>query len=166
MLIEVVSPDTRAKDRETKVEHYHLACVPFYIIVDREKEEGPPRLIGYRYTRTRYVTMVPDDQGRLFLKSLGLRIGVRDNRVVCYDAVTDEELGDYMRVSLALDAETKARKAAEQRERKQAKARKAAEQREQAEAKARRAAEKRAAAAEARLQELEGQLRRLRGETE
>ncbi len=145
LAIEITSPDTRLNDLEIKVVHYHLAHVPLYIIVDREREEGPPRLIGYRYTEARYVRMTRDEQGRLLLKPLGVRLGIRDNRVVCYDAATDEELGDYTTIHLALGAETKARKE---------------------EAKARKAAEKRAANAETRLRELEDQLRRLRGEAE
>jgi hypothetical protein len=138
LAIEITSPDTRVNDLEIKVVHYHLAHVPLYVIVDREREEGPPRLIGYRYTEARYVRMTRDEQGRLLLKPLGVRMGVRDNRVVCYDAATDEELGDYTTIHLALGAETKARKAAE----------------------------KRAANAETRLRELEDQLRRLRREAE
>src|SRR6516162_1114234 len=34
MLIEVVSPNYRDNDVVTKVEHYHRARVPFYVIVD------------------------------------------------------------------------------------------------------------------------------------
>jgi Uma2 family endonuclease len=152
LAIEITSPDTRSNDLSIKVEHYHLAHVPVYIIVDRKREDGPPRLLGYRYREAHYVRMAPDQRGRLLLKQLGVRIGVRENRVVCYDAVTDEEIGDYAAMSEALDAETKARKKAEQRE--------------QGETKSRRAAEKRASAAEARLRELEDRLRRLEGESE
>ena len=114
LAIEITSADTRVNDVSIKVEHYHSAHVPIYIIVDREREESPPRLIGYRFTVPRYVRMVPDERGRLLVKPLGVRIGVRDNRVVCYDAVTDEELGDYTKISRALATETKARQAAEQ----------------------------------------------------
>src|SRR5262249_42883689 len=93
LAIEITSADTRGNDVSIKVEHYHRARVPLYIIVDRERAEGPPRLIGYRYTGPRYVPMRADEQGRLFIKSLGIWIGVRDNRVVCFDGSTGEELG-------------------------------------------------------------------------
>src|SRR5205085_8590452 len=93
LALEITSPDTRGNDISIKVEHYHSARVPLYIIVDREREEGPPRLIGYRYRQAHYVRMTPDEDGRLLLKPLGVRIGVRENRVVCHDAATDEEIG-------------------------------------------------------------------------
>jgi Uma2 family endonuclease len=162
LAIEVTSLDTRRNDLKIKVKHYHRARVPLYIIVDRLREEGPPRLIGYRYTAARYVRMTPDERGRLLLEPLGVWLGVRDNRVVCYDAATDKELGDYTAIQRALETETDARKAAEMRAQEEAAARRAAEQREQEEATARRAAEQRAAAVETRLQELEEQLRRRR----
>ncbi|MCI0465237.1 MAG: Uma2 family endonuclease, partial [Gemmataceae bacterium] len=113
--IEITSPETRVHDVGIKVEHYHRAGVQLYIVVDREREEGPARLLGYRYTPQRYVKMRPDKHGRLLLKPLGLLMGVKDNRVVCYDAVTVEEIGDYTQVSQALEAESRARQVAEHR---------------------------------------------------
>src|SRR5207248_6078336 len=83
----------------TKVEHYHRAGVPLYVIVDREKEGGPVKLIGYQYAPQQYEKIPLDAQGRLWLEPLRLWLGARENRVVCYDGTTGEELGDYTKVS-------------------------------------------------------------------
>jgi Uma2 family endonuclease len=49
LVVELVSPGTRANDVVAKVEHYHRAGVPVYVIVDEEVEEGPLRLVHYRW---------------------------------------------------------------------------------------------------------------------
>lgn len=104
LAIELVSPDTRRNDVEIKVEHYHRARVPVYVIVDQKKEDGPRTLHGYRWTQRRYVPMRPDRQGRLPLKAFGVRLGLVDNRVVCYDAETDEPISDYTQLTQALES--------------------------------------------------------------
>src|SRR5262249_4308163 len=62
LIIEVVSPLSRSNDVETKFEQYYRAGVPWYIIVDRIQNEGPPTLIGYRHTPEGYVEFPPDEQ--------------------------------------------------------------------------------------------------------
>jgi colicin import membrane protein len=104
LLIEIVSPNYRNNDVVIKVEHYHRARVPLYVIVDREEEEGPVTLIGYQYAPQQYEEMPLDAQGRLWLEPLRVWLGTRGNRVVCYDGVTGQELGDYTRVSQDLAA--------------------------------------------------------------
>jgi colicin import membrane protein len=104
LITEVVSPDSRVNDVEIKLDHYHRARVPYYIIVDRLTDESPVKVIGYRYTAKRYVRMRPDAQGRLLLPGLGLRIGGKPDRVVLYDAETGKEVGDYLAVTRALQA--------------------------------------------------------------
>src|SRR5262249_2301862 len=84
-------------------------------IVDQPTDDGPRTLIGYRWTAQRYVRMRLDKQGRLLLKPLGVRLGLVNDRVVCYDAATDEPIGDYTQVTQALQAETAARQGAEAR---------------------------------------------------
>ena len=103
LLLEVVSPDYRANDVVTKVDQYHRARVPLYIIVDRENIEGPVRLIGYRYHPDDYEELLPDEHGRLWLEPLGVWLGVKDNRVVCYDGETGRELGDYASITRELE---------------------------------------------------------------
>lgn len=105
MLIEIVSPGYRINDVETKVHEYHQARVPSYLIVDREADEGPVRLLGYQYRPRRYLPM-PLEDGRLWLEPIGVWLGTRDNRVVCFDGITEKEIGDYAEVCDQLTAET------------------------------------------------------------
>jgi len=114
IIIEIVSPDSRVNDVEIKFRHYHEARVPYYVIVDRKTDEGPVEVFGYRYTPTRYVRMPRDERGRIRLPGLGLLLGVKEDRVVLYDAATDEEVGDYTAISRALATESAARAAAEE----------------------------------------------------
>jgi Uma2 family endonuclease len=178
LVVEIVSPDTRVNDVTSKFEEYYRAGVPLYVIVDQEREDGPRRIVAYRRTPQAYEAVVLDERGRVLLEELGVRLGLRDNHLVCWDAATDAELGDYTQVEQAravaeqaARAEADARQAAEGRARAEADARQAAEGRAQAEADARQAAEGRAQAeadarqaAEQRLRDLEAELRRLRGE--
>ncbi len=192
LAIEIVSPDTRTNDVVHKFDEYHRAGVPLYVIIDQEREGGLRTLRGYQRGPSSYVPIPLDAQGRLPLPFLGLCLGMRDNRVVCYDAQTGEEIGDYRQVTEARQREAEARQAAEVQARHEAEDRQAAEAQARREAEARRReAEARAAAeaqahreaearvaaeaqarreaearqaAETRLQELEAELRRLRGE--
>ncbi len=192
LAIEIVSPDTRVNDVAYKFDEYYRAGVPRYVIVDQEREDGPRTLRGYRRGPTGYELLPLDAQGRLPLPFLGLSLGMQDNRVVCYDTQTGALIGNYIQVDEALEmaeaqarreaearqtAEAQARQEAEARQSAEVQAHQEAERREAAEAQARRGAEARAAAeaqarqeaearqaAERRLQELEAEFRRLRGE--
>ena len=128
VIFEVVSPDYRVNDVETKVDHYYRAGVPWYIIVDRDNVDGPARLIGYRRQPEAYAKMSLDDHERLWLPPLRIWLGVRENRVVCYDGETGKELGNYIRVTQelekALEAKAKAERAAERAKRRAAKEKK------------------------------------------
>jgi Uma2 family endonuclease len=156
LVIEIVSPDTRSNDVDIKPRHYYRAGIPLYVIVDQEREEGPRSLIGYERRANGYVELPPGADGRLTLAPVGIRLGLRDGRVVCWDAESDEELGDYVGVCHRLEQEIAAREKAERQA-------KQAEKRQKAEAKARRAAQREAKEARDRVRELEEQLRRLRG---
>jgi len=171
--IELVSPHTRSTDVKDKREEYHRAEIPLFIMVDQKKEGGPRQLRVFRYAPEEYIE---EHLETVVIVELGLRLGLKDNRVVCWDADTGEELGDYAQ-------EQQARQTAEQEAREQAKARQAAEQarqaaeqaqqaaeqlaREQAQARqaaeqARQTAEQARQAAEQRVRELEDQVRCLR----
>jgi Uma2 family endonuclease len=177
--IEIVSPDDRDPTRRDndvviKMDHYHQVGVPLYIIVDQEEEDGPRRLLGYRDTPDGYVPLIPDAQGRLLLEPFGVLIGLRDDRIVCYDAATNEEILGYPALSQAMQAEAEARRVAEERAaRQQAEAQalreRAAAEHDRAEAAAQRAAAERnraeaeaqsRALLEARVRELEAELQR------
>jgi hypothetical protein len=171
MALEIVSPDTRVNDVKHKFDEYYRAGVPLYVIVDQEREGGPRQLRGYQAGPNGYEEIPLDAQGRLPLPFLALSVGLRDNRVVCFDLPTGAEIGDYDQVDDARKAaEAQARQEAEARHEAEVKARQEAEAR-QREAEARQAAEAQACqadqarqAAETRLQELEAELRRLRGQ--
>jgi Uma2 family endonuclease len=158
LIVEVVSPNTRANDVETKLAAYHHYRVSYYVIVDQEDEDAPLRLLGYERTPRRYRPIPLEDDGRLWLEPLGVYLGVRDNRVVVYDGATDQELGDYTAVSEALEGE-QARADAEQ-QRADVEQQRADAEKERADAEKQRAeAEKeRADVAEARIRQLEAEL--------
>lgn len=154
LIIEVTSESTRFNDLVTKVAHYHKAGVPQYVIVDAQEGEGDGRvlrLIDYRYTPERYVEAPPDEQGRVELLGLGLLLGVREGRVVLYDAKTGEEQGDYDEIARALETEIAARAEAEKAIEEAVEGRREAER-------ARQAAEARATDLAARLRALEERL--------
>ena len=97
LVIEIVSPDphdrqARDNDAVTKVREYYRARVPLYAIVDQERVDGPRRIVGYRRGTRKYVPMPLDEQGRLLLEPVRLLMGLRDERVVCWDADTGEEI--------------------------------------------------------------------------
>ncbi len=146
LVIEIVSPDAhdkQARDNDvvTKVGEYYRAGVPLYVIVDQEREGSSRQLIGYRRGARKYVRLRLDAQGRLLLTPARLWLGLRDERAVCWDADTEEEIGDLTTAIQTLRAAQAAR---------------------EAETQARRAAEEALAAAQARIRELEAQARRRR----
>jgi hypothetical protein len=158
LIVEVVSPNVRNNDVVDKVAEYHLARVPLYVIVDRQRREGPTHLLGYRYTPARYEPLAPDAQGRLWLEPVRLWLGLVANRVALYDSPEGPELGDYSAVCRQLETEAEARRQAEARAEAEAAARLQAERHAQAEA-ARAEAEAARAEAEAARAETEARAR-------
>jgi colicin import membrane protein len=102
IIIEVVSPDYRVNDVETKVNQYHQARVPFYYIVDRESHDEPPTVIGYEWTEQEFVLLSPNEDGRFWLDHVGVWLGIDDGKVACFDGMTGIRLGDYTEISEAL----------------------------------------------------------------
>lgn len=107
LVIEIVSPDAhdrRARDNDVviKVREYYRASVPLYFILDQESEDGPRQLIGYRRGARRYLRIRPDRQGRLLIAPVRLLLGLRDERAVCWDADSGEEIGDSTAMDQAL----------------------------------------------------------------
>jgi hypothetical protein len=95
LVVEVVSPSTRKNDVVDKFDHYYRIGIPLYVILDQEEEGGPRSLHAYRHTPAGYAEVPPDAQGRVLLPPLGLLLGLRDDRAVCFDAVTGEEMRDH-----------------------------------------------------------------------
>jgi Uma2 family endonuclease len=166
LIVELVSDSTRKNDVETKVEEYHRYRVPLYVIVDRPPGGGDvPVLVGYQYHPQGYRPMALEEDGRLYVEPLDLYLGVRELRVVAYDAASGRELGDYgAEVAARADAEARAaqEKARAEQERQRAEQEKVRAEQEQqrAEAEKQRAEQEkaRADAAEARIRELEAAL--------
>jgi colicin import membrane protein len=109
--IELVSPHTRKTDVVDKPPEYHRAKVPLFVLIDQKLEDGPRELRVFRYAPEAYKEERPE---RVLIAELGLWIGLKENRVVCYDAASDEEIGDYTQVRRAREAAEQARQAAEQ----------------------------------------------------
>jgi Uma2 family endonuclease len=119
LTIEIVSPDAhdkRARDNDVvhKVREYYQAGVPLYLVVDQERKGSPRQLIGYRRGARGYVRMRPNREGRILVSPLRLLVGMEDERVVCWDADTGEKLVGMKALVEARDAEVQARRAAEE----------------------------------------------------
>jgi Uma2 family endonuclease len=166
LVVEETSPDTRVNDVETKVDYYHRAMVPWYVIADVSYDANGRRqidLILYRWRDDGYERIPADERGRVWLEPVGLWLGLtRDPgdgfvRLACFDPETGQEVGDYAEISRALAVserlraeESRARAEAERARAEAERARAEAEQRAQAEAEAR-------ARLEARIRELEAE---------
>src|SRR5258708_3874057 len=67
VIVEIVSPNVRQNDIGDKFAEYHLAEVPCYVIIDRERVGGPWILKGYLYSPSGFLPMPLDSRGRLWL---------------------------------------------------------------------------------------------------
>jgi Uma2 family endonuclease len=166
LAVEVTSLDTRRNDTVIKVRDYFRGRVPLYVIVDRteaRKRRAPTQLRGYRAAPDGYVPLPPDEHGRLWLEPFRMWMGVGDdNQVVCFDEKGERILdgGEALQAWQAAKAKAAAAEkqtiAAKKRADAAKKSAEAAKKRTEQEAQARREAE-------ARVQALESELRRLRG---
>jgi Uma2 family endonuclease len=160
LVIEVVSPDQRREnDVVHKVREYYQAGVPLYVIVDQEREDAPRYIRGFRWRSTGWEQLASDEQG-LLLEPLELYLGLKEGRVVLYDAQTGRELGDYERITRELEQadrriaeQDQALEQAIEETREQRQAREAAEKLAREQAQAREAADRVREAAEALVKE-------------
>lgn len=162
-IVEIVSPNTRENDVETKMIEYHQAKVPYYFIFDKEKLEDPWKLRGYYWTPLKYLPLSPDPDGRLWFAALGIWLGTDGPNIVCYNGKTNERIGTYTEHAQRLEkVESDLRESAtrETTEKQRAEAEK---QRAEAEKQRANQEQKAREAAEARTKELEAELARLRG---
>lgn len=164
LIIELTSPNAAELDRSRKYEHYEQVGVAQYVIVDavRGNRQVTPHLLGYLLGPDGYVAQAADERGRLWLEASRLWLGVEGDEIVCHDEA-DRALGDYKTLRAALASAEAALAGAEAALAGLEAARTAAEA-------ARTAAEQAAAAErdarlalEARLREVEQELRRQRG---
>jgi Uma2 family endonuclease len=167
LVVEITSESTRKNDLGIKVEYYHRAKVPFYLVVDVTRPNGVRHLtlIGHRFTPQGYERIEPDARGRIYLDSVDLYVGVTHdrlagyNRLACFDPKTGEELGDYTALREAID---KARKETQRAKRE---ARTAKQEARTAKQEAQTAKELLQAEAQARVK-AEAQVRELKAELE
>lgn len=94
LVIEVVSPRYRKADREIKVEQYARAEVQEYLILDRRIQRGLilEEVLGYRLVQGSYLPISPDDDGRIYLATVDLSIGLQEQAVVVVDGTTGQRL--------------------------------------------------------------------------
>jgi colicin import membrane protein len=105
LIVELTSPSTRQVDLVEKLDAYHAVGVPYYVVIDRAKSADPWTITGYLRTPRQYRPMiVTDEKGRVWIESLSVWLAVDGNRVLCYDDMKDEPLGDYTQLAKALDA--------------------------------------------------------------
>jgi len=156
LVIEVVSTNSRKADRVTKVRDYARVGVAEYVYIDSRQRKGETvwEIAGFRLEGGEYVPIVPDEDDAIFCESVGLRIGIENDDVWLEDANTGENLLTNLQARRALrEAELRAAEAEAQVAEAEAQA---------AEAEARATIEGQARqAAEARLAEVETQLRQL-----
>jgi Uma2 family endonuclease len=96
LVVEITSPKTRKDDLGIKRRYYYRAGVLFYVIVDQLRGRGPRqlRLLGYRRGQRGYEKLPLNDQGRLWLETVRVWLGVEDGQAVCYDA-NGKRIGTY-----------------------------------------------------------------------
>jgi Uma2 family endonuclease len=117
LTIEVVSRSTRRYDRVDKVRDYALVGVQEYVYIDVWERRGQVQreLAGFCLEDGRYLPILPDEDGALFLKSVNLRIGLDDGRVWLEDTATGQELLTNLQAQSALRTTESALAAAEAR---------------------------------------------------
>ncbi len=182
-VVEIVSPHSRTNDIR-KIDLYYQLEIPEYVLIDQERDDGPRALIHRRWEPTGWVETRDGGNG-VVIQAANVRLRLRDDHVVCFDATTDAEILDFLDLEEDRDelredrdelreANTQLQETLEATERKlrdQACAREDAERKLREEARAREDAERKlrdqARAdkdAERRVRDLEAELRRLRGE--
>jgi colicin import membrane protein len=116
VVVEVTSPSTRYIDFDEKIEEYHRAGVPLYVVADRrESADGRSyvTLLGHRSTPEGYVR-IPHDPKGVWVEPLKLWILADGDRVACADE-HDNRIPDRAGLRDQRDTEKAARLAAEQK---------------------------------------------------
>ena len=142
LVVEVTSPETFNNDLDAKLDLYHRANVPCYVIIDSEYD-GEIRfdvhLLGYRHAAAGYEPIPFDEQGRLWVEPLACWLTIENDQVVCIEGATGRPIEPFL-------GQLQARQVAEARTEAEVAARVDAEARTQAEVAARVDAEARTAA--------------------
>ena len=150
VVIEMTSRSTRLEDKGNKRALYAMLGVREYFLFDPLGEYLKPPLQGYTLVGTEYAAMIPDPDGKLLSRELGMKLYRDDTYLRLIDLETGEEVVRTDDLGPALRAAEEQARAAEEQAR-------AAEEQARAESAARRLAEE-------ELERLRAELRRLRGE--
>lgn len=170
--VEVTSPATWKNDVGIKIEEYHLARIPYYVVVDlmpTRNGQDLPTVTGYRNTPEGFVPIASDPLRGIWIPTVGIGFRIVDGRVRCVDqngtVIPDRaELEQHVQQMLATLADNE-RLLKEADDRVQAEMQRAEAEKQRAEAERQRAeAEKqRADDAIARVRQLELELKNSRG---
>ncbi|MFN8490753.1 MAG: Uma2 family endonuclease [Caldilineaceae bacterium] len=104
LAIEVVSPISRKADRETKVTDYAQVGIAEYIYIDcrRRKRGIVSELAGFRLEDGLYQPLALDEDGAVYMATLGLRFGINGAKAWIEDVATGEDLLDHWATAQAL----------------------------------------------------------------
>ena len=91
IVVEVVSNATRGVDYEPKLDGYHAAGVPVYVIVDPLQGDGLA-ISCYEYADEGYVESAPAGELGYWLPAVGLWIRAEGNRAVCHNRLGERIL--------------------------------------------------------------------------
>lgn len=105
VVFEMTSIGTRREDETTKYEIYKNSLKSLeYFRFDPQGEYLNPKLRGDVLTESGYQPLIPDTDGRLYSKTLGLKIGYVDMELRFYNPDTGVALLSPRETTLALEA--------------------------------------------------------------
>ena len=154
VIFEISSASTMAEDMVTKSALYARLGVREYFIFDPQQEYLFVHAIGFCLQDDEYVSIQPDDDGRLFSEELGLFLQPEGEILRAIDPLTGQRLPS-LQEAMAL-AYQEAERATQERQRAEQEAERAAQERQRAEQERQRAARE-----AARSEKLAAQLRAL-----
>ena len=110
LVIEVTSPDYRKNDFVAKLDYYHRAGVPLYVIVDSDEPEVGRRIDFYAYRNTpEGYERIELAERRVWLEPVGLWLEVTESRsgerVSLYDPQLGQDYGTYVQEFARAQAE-------------------------------------------------------------
>lgn len=96
LCIEVTSDSTRLNDLDPKFHLFEQAGFEQYIIVDRAHPESP-QLAGYLLRNNQLQPQETDERGRLWLSLYQVWLGIEDGRLAAYDG--EDSVPTYVEIS-------------------------------------------------------------------
>ncbi len=96
LVVEIVSPKTREIDPPRKMPLYHRVGVPMCVLIDHFSS-GPGDLLGYEWAAEGYRPLSADENGRLHLAPLGIRLWLDGRDIRCEDIMTGRDVRECIR---------------------------------------------------------------------